>query len=430
MSKTTIAIGAIACCFVFATECTADLLIDIAVESVQGIEPKIKQSQLQLRLGNDYLKIVESDLELIYDFDARRMLWINQTENYYSDTSLYAAVGGREHELKNRQHLRESLKETGSSAIPLVLSEHELSMGGPVKISKKQDTDNIDYIYDGKVLLSRSRKSTQVAEPYLALFLRFFVHRYGGHPSIVNTAFFASGIPDRISITHSSGVTKTLTMESVAEHEPVDYSLHGLSQRYDVNPMLHKLAGKLTGDSRSARVANENALLVTARHALSERRFLESMLGYFEYSLVSGAQSLPWSESERAAIAADPQVTQLFAAIQNPKDQDDARAALAALDALEGEPTEQYMLNLFAANIHAKLGEIGKAKMLIGTALEENPYIVSAWIDLGEFYFLDFDPTGAWFCWDIARRLHPDHHLLVKTSTLEQRLAKKYPYFF
>lgn len=82
------------------------------------------------------------------------------------------------------------------------------------------------------------------------------------------------------------------------------------------------------------------------------------------------------------------------------------------------------MLNLFAANIHAKLGGIGKAKMLIGTALEENPYIVSAWIDLGEFYFLDFDPTSAWFSWDIARRLHPDHHLLVKTSTLEQRLEK------
>jgi len=82
------------------------------------------------------------------------------------------------------------------------------------------------------------------------------------------------------------------------------------------------------------------------------------------------------------------------------------------------------MLNLFAANIHAKLGGIGKAKMLIGNALKENPYIVSAWVDLGEFYFLDFDPTGAWFSWDIARRLHPDHHLLVKTSTLEQRLEK------
>lgn len=198
MSKTTIAIGTIVCCLIFAANCTADLLIDIAVESVQHTEPKIKQSQLQLRLGKDYLKIVESDLELIYDFDTRRMLWINRTEHYYSDTSLYAAVGGW-------------------------------------------------------------------------------------------------------------------------EHEPAVYSLQGLSQRYDVNPMLHKLAGKFTGDSQSARVANENALLVTARDALTESRFLESMLDYFEYSLVSGAQSLPWSESERATIAADPQVKQLFAAIQNPK---------------------------------------------------------------------------------------------------------------
>lgn len=353
MSKTTITIGAITCCLIFAADCTADLLLNIAVESVQDIEPKIKQSQLQLRPGKDYLKIVESDLELIYDFDTSRMLWINRTEHYYSDTSLYAAVVGREHELKNRQYLRGILREAGDSTAPLELSEHELSMPlGPVQITKKQGTDNIDYVHDGKVLLSRIRASTPVAE-----------------------------------------------------QEPEDYSLQGLSQRYDVNPMLHKLAGKLVGSLLSARVDNEKVLLVPAR----------------------GAHSLPWSESERTAIAADSQVKQLFAAIQNLKDQDDARAAL---DALEDEPTEQYMLNLFAANIHAKLGEIGKVKMLIGTALEENPYIVSAWIDLGEFYFLDFDPKSAWFCWDIARHLHPDHHLLVKTSTLEQRLAKKYPYFF
>jgi len=88
------------------------------------------------------------------------------------------------------------------------------------------------------------------------------------------------------------------------------------------------------------------------------------------------------------------------------------------------------MLNLFAANIHAKLGDLEQAKALISTALEENPYIVSAWLDLGEFYLLDFDPGGAWFCWDIAWRLHPDHHLLVKISTFEQQLASKYPYFF
>jgi len=280
MPKTTIAISAIFCCFIVAADCTADLLIDIAVESVQDTEPKIKQSKLQLRLGNDYLKIVESDLELIYDFDAHRMLWINRTEHYYSDTSLYAAVGGREHELMNRQYLQGILRETGDSTAPLELSEHELSMPlGPVQITKKQGTDNIEYVHDGKVLLSRSRASTPVAEPYLALFLRFFVHRYGGHPSIVNAALFASGIPDRISITHSGGVTKTLTLQSVAEHEPADYSLQGLSQRYDVNPMLHKIAGKLVGNSQSARVANENSLLVTARRALSERCFLESMLG-------------------------------------------------------------------------------------------------------------------------------------------------------
>ena len=110
MSKTTIAIGAIVCCFIFASDCTADLLINIAIESVQETAPKIRQSQLQLCLGNHYLRIVESDLELIYDFDTQRKYWIDRTEHYYGDTSLYAAVGGREHELKNRQYLWEPLK--------------------------------------------------------------------------------------------------------------------------------------------------------------------------------------------------------------------------------------------------------------------------------------------------------------------------------
>jgi len=87
MSKTTITISAIACCLIFAADCTADLLIDIdiAVASVKNkeTEPDSKQSQLQLRLGKHYLNIVESDLELICDFGKHRMYWINRAKNYY-----------------------------------------------------------------------------------------------------------------------------------------------------------------------------------------------------------------------------------------------------------------------------------------------------------------------------------------------------------
>jgi len=140
---------------------------------------------------------------------------------------------------------------------------------GAAPISLREGTDNIDYILDGKILLSKSKTSIPVADPYLVTFLRFFLHRYGGHPSIVNTNLFLEGIPTRISITHAGEVRKTLTVKSVVEGDSTHYSLTGLSQRHDVNATLRKLAGRLSGKSRSARVAKENELLVMAHHALT-----------------------------------------------------------------------------------------------------------------------------------------------------------------
>ena len=208
-------------------------------------------------------------------------------------------------------------------------------------------------------------------------------------------------------------------------------SLSGLTEIFSVNDQIQHAVSQLKEMSDEDREARINALIENSRVSIAEGHYEMALLHYLEYSLATGDQASPWNEEERNSLAASPEVRTLSAAANNPSNSQQAEAMVNALVSIRNKlGDEAYALKIFEANSRAFLGASESAKNLMIEVLGANPLIVSAWVDLGNFYFKEFRAAEAWFCWDMARSIASDHHMLVQIENFEAQLQSKHPALF
>jgi len=419
-------------------EIALDLFSLFTPSSDSNAEPTQETSQLIVRIGLDRLWIVGADQEQVYDFDEKRLYTVDRGEGSYTQTSLFADVGFRDYELQNRKFLSGVLESAGVEENPmsLVLSEHELSVSDRSpndEIERRENAGNVIFRSDGKELMVVSGSRVKVPSEYQKPFIRFIRYQYGGHPSIVGELTTASGIPERITVAsyNSGAMTYELHLRSVKEVDSQRFSLDGLAKNTNVGEKLQKLELQLGPSPIKAREASAERVLKNARKATSAGNYAEGMLQYLEYSLITGDQNLPWSESERTSLLASEDVKEILAAIDNPGSQEEAESAINSLVALRATYKDvEHVLKIFEANIRAAAGDQKLARELMIEALNKNPYVAGAWKDLGGFYFQSYETQEAWFCWDAARRISPNHPLLDQVYDFEYQLESTRPGFF
>lgn len=88
------------------------------------------------------------------------------------------------------------------------------------------------------------------------------------------------------------------------------------------------------------------------------------------------------------------------------------------------------MLHIFQGGVKATQGQPREAIQLYLQALQGDPYVSGAWKDLGELYYETYDGERAWQCWDVARRLRPQHEMLKPVDELEAEILKHSPGYF
>jgi tetratricopeptide (TPR) repeat protein len=117
--------------------------------------------------------------------------------------------------------------------------------------------------------------------------------------------------------------------------------------------------------------------------------------------------------------------------ILEPRDQASAQKSLQILSELHNQSgSAGYMLDVFQGNILLGLrdGKAGAEHLL--AALSINPYLLGAWKDLGGHYYQSFQTDKAWDCWDAARRVNPQHPMLLRINEIERQLRTTFPEFF
>ena len=398
--------------------------------------PKVTVSTIQVELGTDYFRNTENDTDRVYNFKSRRILTIDTKKKTYHDDSLFIDLGFRGREFQNRQHLGKALASASvdNKLMSTTLNEHNLSLKAKnhePEIQKGSNDKAVTYHWEDKALFEYSKKLHKVNKTYQDGLTRFLRYHISGHPNILEDIQELSGIPEKITVTTHNVEKRSVTLRLLSSKQIPDMlpTLEGYSKSKDAGELSALLTKDINYTKEDLKIV-ATSLLVKAKKAYEEKRQLDAMLAYLEYTLVTGEKMPSQFFPQRELIAADADVKTLVSSL-SPKTKEEAKKSIDTLVSLREKSTDRkHVLKIFEANNRLILGKAQESKALFHAVLGVNPYITGAWKDLGDIYFRSYNSQAAWRCWDTARALNGSHHLLVRIKQFEERLIKINPEFF
>jgi hypothetical protein len=397
-------------------------------------QPTVESSgTLRVITAADVLVLDEGASARVFEFDRRRVTWIDRDKRACSSSSLYGHVHDRVSGLYSALHAQSVLRAGGvalgepwQAAAGYGLSVPE---AGPPKLDREAG--------EGEVLLRLG--GLEVARYRLAdasvparECRRWLAHATRMHP-LVGAAIVDEGrVPAWLHHqTHFAldRVDETLTLESVAE---VDLELDTLTVGHEVAPAsdaVHALA------LRRFDSLPEFSHLDAARRLFAETRDVEAVLAVLAHTLVSvdssGCSELLrdlagrarwWSAARRLLDAVG------TAGVPDPAVKRKRIATFAKLRPKAGDYA--HVLDVFTGEAHYDLGEIEAAHASLGAALERDPQLSGAWVSMGRVFVRELNFAATWDCWDQALAQCPNHPIMTDIHTWRTLLPEQHPQFF
>jgi hypothetical protein len=405
----------------------------------QVVQPSTETYPLVVTLGHQYLTVEAQGTRTIYDFARLRILRLNLANATFTDDSLYMDIGFRAMEFQNRILLGTALQAGKVAVNPMepALMEQLFSLSNPkgkTLIDQRHATGVTEFYWGQQKLMSVSDRTQELPPGYQSEYWRFLRYYAGGHPKIYAALGSIKGVPEKVVFVLNNMGTETreMTLNSIHNDADAPFSLQGLAPapRPDESPYSTL---KILGPDAAARLAERVESTATARDAaFAKGQILDAFLGNLAILIMTGnaAGMTAWTSQHRDAIQSDAAARSLTQSI-SPQDQAAAKTAVQTLEELHKEPGNAvYMLDVFEGNILLNMrGGTGGADHLL-TALKVNPYLLGAWHDLGGYYYQSYEADKAWACWDAARRVNPQHSMLLPVTEMEKRLRTTFPEFF
>lgn len=397
------------------------------MQSVGEPEPATHVTAL-LTLGATFFRYENDAKVTIFDFATRRV-YVTDAKGTMQ-RSLFADAAGAVAELDNRVFLAELNKSARTAAIPVVVSEHELSMlankgAEPVDRSEKKDR----IVFRGKKLelADFSKETIDVTDAQRDAFVRFLLHTFGEHPVIMKALLRQKGIPRELHIVqHTSGLDYRITVLDVKQSPDEPYAPPAnpqleIESDATLGPIAVKALHGVPFSVKAKASAEVTAYLVAGKS-------LDAFLAALEFNMTEGQVPLPQLTDPR--MKADPNV-RLLASSLSPRTAKEARASLALLARLHAIATDKsYVLSIYEGDMHTNFREVDEAHAKFVEVLTKNPYITGAWADFGDMFHRHYNAVTAWDCWTIARRLNAQHPLLQQVDEQETSLLSDHPEFF
>ena len=401
------------------------------------VQPSDATFPLIVTLGHQYLIAEEKGMRTIYDFERLRILRIALGSATYTDDSLYSNIGFRALEFQNRLMLGSALQagKVAGNPMELVLTEQLFSLSNPkanTVIEQRHTGGNREFFSGQHTLVRVSEKTQELPPEALAEYWRFLRYYVGGHPQVYAALKSLNGVPQKITFVLSNMGTETreITLNTIGRVADAPYSLDGLMRTRPNEEPYNSL--NLLGPDAAAKLAERTQATIKARDdAIAQGPVLDAVLSNMALLIMSGdgASLTPWLAQHRDAILKDDAARSLSANLQ-PRDEAGAQSALQVLTDLKKQSGNAgYMLDVFAGNILLSHdGKAGSEHLL--AALKVNPYLLGAWKDVGGYYYQTYQTDKAWACWDAARRVNPQHAMLLRITEIEKQLRTAFPEFF
>lgn len=409
-----------------------------ATASSQPLQPSDKTFPLLVTLGHQYLIVEAEGTRTIYDFERLRILRIDLSNAKYSDDSLYSDIGFRALEFQNRIMLG-SMLQTGKlpvNPIEPALVEQLFSMSNPkgdTQIEQRRAESDLEFFWGKQKLMSVSDKTQELPPGYQSEYWRFLRYYAGGHPKNYTALTSVKGVPRKISfvLTNMGTETREIVLNSIGSAADTPYSRDGLDRAPHDQEPYNTL--QLLGPDAAARLAERVDAAAKARDAaMAQGQVLDAVLTNMSILIMSGegASVAPWLAQHRDAIQSNELAHSLSGNLE-PRDQAGAQKSLQILNELHNQSgSAGYVLDVFQGNILLSSGDPKAGAAHLIAALSANPYLLGAWKDLGGFYYQSYQTDKAWTCWDAARRVNPQHPMLLRITEMERQLRAAFPEFF
>ena len=430
-------LAVIFCCLCLAAQ-AAPLSVEFELRrdrSVDGQKSPTEIEQLTVILADDYLEILQGGDKLVHDFVSRRSYRVSGAD--VVNRSLFADLGFRVAELRNRLQVRQALEETTDQRKQLLgdatLIEHLFGIDDEVSESGLVKTvgSTTAFRYKDRLLAEFSKKGEKLQADQAKAFVRFLRYHCGGHPDILADVMVRGVLPreSRLAFYNLNEVVAYSLMfkgmKAYSGPRP-DFSKIAITPPPEPLSALGEAALKLTPEIVAEAGQNSRQ---ASRAALAQGDALGAALRLFEAMLMDGGDIGADLARDRAAFEAAPNSAALLKALlAGAQDPVSAEKSLASLEMKAGRGS--HVVAIFRAGfLIASDREVDTRDMYV-RALIANPGIAGAWKDLGDIYYTNYETDVAWACWDIGRHLAPRHPMLSEVNRLEEYLRTNYPGFF
>ncbi|MBL8821766.1 MAG: hypothetical protein JNJ77_04195 [Planctomycetia bacterium] len=408
-------------------------------------KPTTKKYSKSVLVGKDFFEIVTPDSRTRYDMIKNQVIGIVPEKKEYSQTSVQALVLFRGMELQNRQYLstilNEALKdktrksEVNRTEDPRDLEAtfgiliKDLPRAEPAETHQKQATT---FHIDNKVKVEYTPSGDKVPPEFQAAFRLWLTHTASIHPAIRNRILDKQFVPRHLKWKTQSGAGYEehdwkLIKVSLAQVDPfsVPAGFRLLVDDKDpVSVMLSKASDRIRKHQRMTPPEIEAAMKKAVEAGRPLDAFLLAINDGLSYSDSQAAQNLRklnvfQSENEQLKS-----FTQTFG---NRKSEKESIEILEKID--RTGLNYGYVLETQLGGMKMQNAS-GEAKGHYLKAIEANPHLTGAYVDLGKVLQSMYRTPDAWKCWELARQIDPKHGMVLGVLKLEKQLFEMHPEFF
>lgn len=416
---------------------------DSKLERVEGKQKRSPQNKTErytetVVLGDRKYSVSSRNETTVYDFAAKTITTFRLSDRTYSRRSLYLVVGFRHAEFANRRFLGSVMSQAGVDGNPMAQlpTEHLFSMlsspGQPTKIESSSDGAWQRHGTEAMPLV-RVQPGRKIGKQQMSQFVQYLRYRLGGHPSVLDRLQQDRRLPKHMEF-YRYNLNRTVFTYRLVETKTGDPGFPDPGKFTEVasSEKPHDIE-QLVFEARKRRpsvASHANSLLQDAEREYRGKRYLDSMLAYLEFSLVTGGDLPASFQEKKQDITSDKHVKQLLGNL-SPKSKVEAEQAVKMLAGLKQHSRDRkHVIGIFEGNIRGNLGEHDRSQELLMGAIQSNPLIAGAYKDLGDQFYGAYRADLAWLCWDFGRELAPTHRLLSHVTDFEKKLEQNYPAFF
>lgn len=396
------------------------------------------EDNVSLVLGINKLFVETISNKTIIDLEREQFIALDKKNKSYVIYSLYALPTFKLMEIKNRELLREvhktiKLKETTDRIFDLEM-EFGIKSNFPLeeKIIFETKDNTLIAKYAGKIVTQVKFSDADVLAKHKNMFEKYFLYTCELQPDIRKKILDKGKLLQELSYTTNS-LSQTVTIKYIMKaaqsikdisfEVPQDYE-QVYSEDERVGNLITRLQDKSKMTTREQYEAKISKLLNSERILEAILIFSESNLQYGTFAKqlkdprIKNLQGQDLTNIANISVAKPKSVKEVDALFESVKNTIDKK--------LDGH--EVLYINL--SNFYYDVGALSQAKTFMYKALDINPFITGALVDLGKIYYLGYDVPVTFMLCDQAMKIAPNHSLLEWCSKLKNVTKNRLPEYF